>query len=64
MKVNYVTILKFYISEQVSHTSIVLKTSNLLLAFRWTLEPGYNDIGLSGTPHLTSDILWYQLIPH
>jgi len=26
-------------------------------------RPGYNDIGLCGTSSITSDILWYQLIP-
>ena len=25
---------------------------------------GYNDISLCGTSSITSDILWYQLIPH
>jgi hypothetical protein len=29
-----------------------------------TVKPGYNDIGLRDTPSITSDILWYQLIPH
>jgi hypothetical protein len=29
-----------------------------------TVEPGYNDIGLYDTSSITSDILWYQLIPH
>ena len=28
------------------------------------VEPGYNDIGLCDTPSITSDILWYKLIPH
>ena len=28
-----------------------------------TVEPGYNDIGLCDTPYITSDILWYQLVP-
>jgi hypothetical protein len=28
------------------------------------VEPGYNDIGLYDTSPITSDILWYQLIPH
>jgi hypothetical protein len=28
------------------------------------VEPGYNDIGLSDTPSITSDVLWYQLICH
>ena len=23
-----------------------------------TVEPGYNDIGLSDTPSITSDVLW------
>ena len=26
--------------------------------------PGYNEIGLYDTSPITSDILWYQLIPH
>jgi hypothetical protein len=29
-----------------------------------TVELGYNDIGLCDTSSVTSDILWYQLIPH
>ena len=29
-----------------------------------TVEPVYNDIGLCDTSYITSDILWYQLIPH
>jgi len=29
-----------------------------------TVEPGYNDIGLCDSPHITSDILLYRLIPH
>jgi hypothetical protein len=28
-----------------------------------TLEPGYNDIGLCDISSITSDIVWYQLIP-
>jgi hypothetical protein len=28
----------------------------------YTVEPGYNDIGLSDTSSIKSDILWYQLI--
>jgi hypothetical protein len=28
------------------------------------VEPGYKDIGLSYTSSKTSDVLWYQLIPH
>ena len=29
-----------------------------------TVEPGYNDIGLSDISSITSDVLWYQFIPH
>jgi hypothetical protein len=29
-----------------------------------TVELGYNDIGLYDTSSITSDILWYKLIPH
>ena len=29
-----------------------------------TVEPGYNDIRIRETSSITSDILWYQLIPH
>jgi hypothetical protein len=29
-----------------------------------TVEPGYNDIGLYDTSPITSDILWYLLIPY
>ena len=32
--------------------------------FKYTFEPGYNDIGLCNTLPIPSDILWYQLIPH
>jgi len=28
------------------------------------IELGYNDIGLRDTSSITSDDLWYQLIPH
>jgi hypothetical protein len=28
-----------------------------------TVEPSYKDIGLYDTSSITSDILWYQLIP-
>jgi len=27
-------------------------------------EPGYNGIGLKNTSSITSDVLWYQLIPY
>ena len=30
----------------------------------FTVEPGYNDIVLCDTSPITSDILYYQLIPH
>jgi hypothetical protein len=30
---------------------------------RYTVEPGYNDIGLYDTSHITSDILWCQSVP-
>ena len=30
----------------------------------YTFLPGYNDIGLFDTSSITTDILWYQLIPH
>jgi hypothetical protein len=30
----------------------------------YTVEPGYNYIGLSDTSYITSRVLWYQLIPH
>jgi len=29
-----------------------------------TVEPGFNDIGLSGISIIASDILWYRLVPH
>jgi len=28
------------------------------------VEPGYNDISLSETSSIASNILWYQLLPH
>jgi hypothetical protein len=30
----------------------------------YAVEPGYNDVGLSGTSYITPDALLYQLIPH
>ena len=30
----------------------------------FTVEPGYNDVGLCDTSPVVSDTLWYQLIPH
>ena len=38
--------------------------TKLLTVAQNTVEPGYNDIGLYDTSPITSDILWYQLIPH
>jgi hypothetical protein len=32
--------------------------------YRNTVEPGYNDIDLYDTSPITSDIVWYQLIPY
>jgi hypothetical protein len=29
-----------------------------------TVEPSYNDIGLSDTSSVMSDVPWYQLIPY
>jgi len=40
--------------------TFVLQTSSVLSC---TVEPGYNDIGLYDTSPITSDIMWYQLIP-
>jgi hypothetical protein len=31
---------------------------------QYTVEPGYNDIGLYNTSPITSDIQWYLLIPY
>jgi hypothetical protein len=30
---------------------------------QYTVDPGYNDIGLYDISSIASDILWYQLIP-
>jgi len=35
-----------------------------ILLSPYRVEPGYNDTGLSDTSPITSDILWYQFIPH
>ena len=35
---------------------------NPLQTEKYTVEPGYNDIGLYDTSSIASDILWYQLI--
>ena len=35
---------------------------NPLQTEEYTVEPGYNDIGLYDTSSIASDILWYQLI--
>ena len=36
----------------------------LILNFKNTVKPGFNDIGLYDTPSVVSDALQYQLIPH
>jgi hypothetical protein len=33
-------------------------------AFIYTVEPGYNDIGLYETSLIVSDFPWYQLLRH
>jgi len=43
---------------------VVIKYSKLPNSVASTVEPGYNENGLCDTPSITSDILWYQLIPH
>ena len=35
-----------------------------MLVYVNTVEPFYNDIGIYEPPYITTDILWYQLIPH
>ena len=30
---------------------------------KYKVEPDYNDIGLSDTSYITSEVLWYKLIP-
>jgi hypothetical protein len=35
-----------------------------VLSWGKAVESGYNDIGLSDTSHIASDMLWHQLIPH
>jgi hypothetical protein len=32
--------------------------------YKYTIKPGYNDIGLCDISLIESDILWYQLIRH
>jgi hypothetical protein len=32
--------------------------------FVYTVEPGYNDVGLYDTSSVALDTRWYQLIPH
>jgi len=45
-----------------SHTAMY--KTNTSLKFQYSVEPGYNDIDLYDTSSITSDILWYQTIPH
>jgi hypothetical protein len=35
-----------------------------MFLFIYAVEAGYKDIDLYDTSYITSDILWYQLIPH
>jgi hypothetical protein len=45
-------------------TDFITSTSTIKLREKSnTVEPGYNNIGLCDTPPITSDILWYHLIP-
>jgi hypothetical protein len=41
----------------------VAQETKLRTVAQHIVESGYNDIGLYGTTPITSDILWYQLIP-
>jgi hypothetical protein len=40
------------------------KSISLLDTIISTVEPRFNDIGLSSTSYVASDILWYQSISH
>jgi len=44
--------------------TFILVPFSLGLYYDSTDKLGYNDIGLRDTLSITSDILWYQLIPH
>jgi hypothetical protein len=53
------------LTEGVSATTTHIRYHTVSVAqFLNAVEPGYNDIGLHDTSSITSDILWYQLIPH
>ena len=38
--------------------------TNTSIKFQYSVEPGYNDIGLYDTSSITSNVLLYQLIPN
>jgi hypothetical protein len=42
----------------------VVRNNHEIFLDKYTVEPGYNDIGLCDTSSITSYVLWYQLIPH
>jgi hypothetical protein len=41
-----------------------IKNQRKKIIFAYTVEPGYDDIGLYDTSLIALDILWYQLIRH
>ena len=43
-----------------THTRARARTHTHTHTHTHTAEPGYNDIGLHDTSHITPDILWYQ----
>ena len=57
----FVSTLSCCLSVSCSNGNVNIRTGYKI---QTTVEPGYNDIGLSDTSSITSDILWYQLIPH
>jgi hypothetical protein len=48
---------------QFAYNASVIAT-DILDAHINTTDPGYNDIGLSNTSSMASDVLWCQFIPH
>jgi hypothetical protein len=54
-------------TKKTRRLSVCFAAAPVFIAFMSLIiavEPGYNDIGLYDTSSITSDILWYQLIPH
>jgi hypothetical protein len=49
---------------QPKHVGVYKDNVQYLVIKTYTVEPGYNIIGLYDTSSIASDILWYQLIPH